>query len=85
MSQQQPQWPMLSMPMSIPIQMPMADMTSLQFPTGPMPKLTPQVNNETAKPLIEWFEKHLTNPYPTDKEMEEFRNVTGFTFKQVSF
>uniref|UniRef100_A0AC34GEN4 Homeobox domain-containing protein n=1 Tax=Panagrolaimus sp. ES5 TaxID=591445 RepID=A0AC34GEN4_9BILA len=41
------------------------------------------VNRDSSKPLQEWMNAHLSNPYPTTREVEQLSQQTGFTFKQI--
>uniref|UniRef100_A0A914Z9U3 Homeobox domain-containing protein n=1 Tax=Panagrolaimus superbus TaxID=310955 RepID=A0A914Z9U3_9BILA len=41
------------------------------------------VNYQTAKPLREWWDKNITDPYPTKENIEKLSNATDFTHKQI--
>lgn len=41
------------------------------------------VNSETAKPLDDWLKNNLHDPYPTDKDVEQFIRETGFEKQQI--
>uniref|UniRef100_A0A914QF83 Homeobox domain-containing protein n=1 Tax=Panagrolaimus davidi TaxID=227884 RepID=A0A914QF83_9BILA len=41
------------------------------------------VNRESAKPLQEWMNQNITNPYPTQLDVQKLSSQTGFTFKQI--
>uniref|UniRef100_A0AC35GDY2 Homeobox domain-containing protein n=1 Tax=Panagrolaimus sp. PS1159 TaxID=55785 RepID=A0AC35GDY2_9BILA len=41
------------------------------------------VNRESAKPLQDWMNAHITDPYPTRSDVKQLSMQTGFTFKQI--
>uniref|UniRef100_A0A914XTP4 Homeobox domain-containing protein n=1 Tax=Panagrolaimus superbus TaxID=310955 RepID=A0A914XTP4_9BILA len=41
------------------------------------------VNRESSKPLQEWMNQHITDPYPTHRDVQQLSKQTGFTFKQI--
>uniref|UniRef100_A0A914QX31 Homeobox domain-containing protein n=1 Tax=Panagrolaimus davidi TaxID=227884 RepID=A0A914QX31_9BILA len=41
------------------------------------------VNRESAKPLQQWMNQHITDPYPSQRDVHELSKQTGFTFKQI--
>lgn len=41
------------------------------------------VNRETAKPLQDWMNKNISNPYPSSKDVKQLAAETGFTYRQI--
>uniref|UniRef100_A0A914PSD9 Homeobox domain-containing protein n=1 Tax=Panagrolaimus davidi TaxID=227884 RepID=A0A914PSD9_9BILA len=41
------------------------------------------VSRESAKPLQEWMNQHINNPYPTHSDVQKLSLQTGFSFKQI--
>uniref|UniRef100_A0A914PTG8 Homeobox domain-containing protein n=1 Tax=Panagrolaimus davidi TaxID=227884 RepID=A0A914PTG8_9BILA len=41
------------------------------------------VNRESSKPLQDWMIANITNPYPTNRDVQQLSNATGFTYKQI--
>ncbi|XP_052066107.1 uncharacterized protein LOC127705799 [Mytilus californianus] len=42
-----------------------------------------QIKPEATRILTEWYDAHVTYPYPNDKEVEELANITNLYTKQV--
>uniref|UniRef100_A0AC34Q6M0 Homeobox domain-containing protein n=1 Tax=Panagrolaimus sp. JU765 TaxID=591449 RepID=A0AC34Q6M0_9BILA len=57
--------------------------TSASNFTSNSPKMRPVVNDSTAKPLIEWMEANMENPYPTRADVRELSRQTGFSSVQI--
>uniref|UniRef100_A0A914Y0C1 Homeobox domain-containing protein n=1 Tax=Panagrolaimus superbus TaxID=310955 RepID=A0A914Y0C1_9BILA len=41
------------------------------------------VNRDSAKALQDWMNQHITDPYPSSREVQELSKQTGFTYKQI--
>uniref|UniRef100_A0A914QN16 Homeobox domain-containing protein n=1 Tax=Panagrolaimus davidi TaxID=227884 RepID=A0A914QN16_9BILA len=59
--------------------------SNLSFPTQPQQhrQYKVHVNRESAKPLQDWMNAHITDPYPTRSDVKQLSMQTGFTFKQI--
>jgi hypothetical protein len=42
-----------------------------------------KISEEARSFLLEWFNDHISHPYPTEEEKEEFSEKTGLTKKQI--
>lgn len=58
---------------------------SIPSSIDPTKMMTPKVNSESARPLIEWFDAHLSFPYPSYEDMKHLKQMTGFSDTQVRF
>uniref|UniRef100_A0AC34FKN5 Homeobox domain-containing protein n=1 Tax=Panagrolaimus sp. ES5 TaxID=591445 RepID=A0AC34FKN5_9BILA len=87
-NQQQMPIPMSMNPMFInsPMSMlppPLMNYQQTPYSFGSDKKIVPRVNNQTSKVLLDWFNAHISKPYPEAEERQMLREQTGFNDTQI--